>query len=176
MSEEEWVEVDWDGTLASGLAQRANLDQSYLARFDVLDGRADLERAIGKLVNDLGGEVEYAESTDSASDAHLTFSRVHLRLRGETLGLVEQATALVIGLALLNPGAVTPAIQLVRKLIDLTTILAPAEQSALTLIMANRRNGIPTTRADIASLGVDVDSLITKGVLVEREGTLWINA
>ncbi|TQK49820.1 hypothetical protein FBY35_0090 [Streptomyces sp. SLBN-118] len=176
MSDGEWVEDEWDGTLAEGLARRAGLDPSDLASFENVTGRSDLEAAVTELVEALGGAVEYTESADSASEAHLIVARVHLRLRESALKLVEHAVALAVALALLNPGGLVNAVQLVQTVHDAATILSPAEREAARLIRENRRRGITTSREDLAPFGVDVDSLIARGVLADGEGGLSVRA
>lgn len=176
MSEGEWSEAEWEGTLATGLAQRVDPGLSDLTRFETATGRADLETAIYDLVEALGGDVEYTESTDSTSEAHLRIARVHLRLRTAAWKLVEQAAALIVALVVLNPGGVVHAVRLVETLIRSATILSPEERDAVALIMANQRRGVATPRDGVGRFGVDVDSLIVRGVLDEGEDGLSVNA
>ncbi|MFF5575678.1 hypothetical protein [Streptomyces luteogriseus] len=175
MSNGEWVEDEWEGTLAEGLARRADLDPSDIELFKNVEGRSDLEVAIDELVEALGGAVEYNEPTARGAETHLIVSRVHLRLREAAWKLVEQAAALAVALAVLNPGGLVNALQLVRTVIDAATILSPAERDAVRLIMENQRSGHPTSRNDLDP-GVDVDSLIAKGVVIDGENGLSVSA
>jgi hypothetical protein len=169
-----WAEEYWNGTLTSGLAHRAGVGDTDLAKFENVRGRAEVEGAVDELVEALGGETQYSEATEESSEAHLTVSRVHLRLRESALDLAEQTAALIVSLIAMNPAAIVPAIKLVRIIVKIASVLSPSEQEALARIVHGRRMGTATHRADLADLGVDIDGLISRGVLREIDEELSI--
>lgn len=164
---------EWDGTLTGGLAELVGIENSELANFDAVVGRSEVDLAMDGLVEALGGSVEFRESTDGASEQHLTAARVHVALRRDAWDLVSQLAALVISIVTNNPAEVVAAISMLRTITKTVTIMTPDEKRAVALIAGNQRKGIQTYRNDV---DINLDRLLARGVLRDQNGRLDVRS
>lgn len=102
-----------------------------------------------------------------APGAHLVVYRVHLRLRRSELNLVENANATALG-SLGRGGApgLARAREVVQTLVSAASWLSAAERDAVSSVLMNQHRGVTMRRDDVALDGIDVETLVDKGVFV----------
>ena len=181
--EDEWVDAEWvvrqdaetasPGVLTQGLAGRVSAAPSLPSTaFD------RLEQAISDLVVAFDeGELDIEDTVEGAPSAHLVVYRVHLRLRRSELKLVENAVATAFGFLSHDRAAgLARALELLRTLISAASWLSAAERDAVSSVLMNQRRGVTMRRDDVALDGIDVQNLVDRGVLVERDEGLSVSA